>query len=78
MPIDLSPSGAPIVPGHPFGYPAEKKYKGEDLIYCAGNAPRGQIEGTVGPECDMTGGSSGGQPGEGGVRPGLGEDAEAP
>lgn len=44
-----------------FGYPAAQKYKGRDLIYCAGESvsgPRGG--GTVGLDCDMTGGSSGG------------------
>ena len=45
-----------------FGYPAAQKYKGKDLVYCAG--PVGTDPNTGGAtyrlECDMTGGSSGG------------------
>lgn len=44
-----------------FGYPAAKKYKGDDLVYCAGpvgSDPYGAD--TYRIECDMTGGSSGG------------------
>ena len=45
-----------------FGYPAAKKYKGSDLVYCAG--PVGTDGNTGGATyrllCDMTGGSSGG------------------
>ena len=44
-----------------FGYPAQGKYKGRDLTYCAGptvNDPYGV--GTWGMACNMTGGSSGG------------------
>lgn len=45
-----------------FGYPAAQKYKGNDLVYCAG--PVGTDPNTGGTtyriECDMTGGSSGG------------------
>lgn len=45
-----------------FGYPAAQKYKGNDLVYCAG--PVGTDPNTDGStyriECDMTGGSSGG------------------
>ena len=45
-----------------FGYPAAKKYKGSDLVYCRG--PVGTDPGTGGTTwsmpCDMTGGSSGG------------------
>lgn len=47
---------------HAFGYPAAQKYKGNDLVYCAG--PVGTDPNTDGTtyriECDMTGGSSGG------------------
>ena len=44
-----------------FGYPAEGKYRGKDLIYCKGsliNDPYGAD--TWGMACGMTGGSSGG------------------
>jgi hypothetical protein len=44
-----------------FGYPAEGRYKGKDLIYCAGSTiddPNGV--GTWGMACNMNGGSSGG------------------
>ena len=44
-----------------FGYPAAQKYKGYDLVYCAGTTvsdPYGRP--TWGLGCDMTGGSSGG------------------
>ncbi len=44
-----------------FGYPAAQKYKGYDLVYCAGTTvddPYGRP--TWGVGCDMTGGSSGG------------------
>jgi V8-like Glu-specific endopeptidase len=44
-----------------FGYPAEGKYKGKDLIYCTGVTsadPNGV--GTWGLPCNMNGGSSGG------------------
>ena len=44
-----------------FGYPAEGKYKGKDLIYCTGTTaddPNGV--GTWGMACNMNGGSSGG------------------
>lgn len=44
-----------------FGYPAEGKYKGRDLIFCTGstvNDPNGV--GTWGMACKMNGGSSGG------------------
>ena len=44
-----------------FGYPAAQKYKGYDLVYCAGTT----VEDPYGPPtwglaCNMTGGSSGG------------------
>jgi V8-like Glu-specific endopeptidase len=44
-----------------FGYPAEGRYKGKDLIYCKGTTiddPYGAP--TWGMACDMNGGSSGG------------------
>ena len=44
-----------------FGYPAEGRYKGKDLIYCKGqtiNDPNGAN--TWGVACNMNGGSSGG------------------
>jgi hypothetical protein len=44
-----------------FGYPAEGRYKGKDLIYCKGptiNDPYGAN--TTGIGCNMNGGSSGG------------------
>lgn len=44
-----------------FGYPAEGRYKGKDLIYCTGKTiddPNGV--GTWGMACNMNGGSSGG------------------
>jgi hypothetical protein len=45
-----------------FGYPAAQKYKGRDLIYCAGPTFSDPYQGgvTYGLTCDMTGGSSGG------------------
>jgi hypothetical protein len=45
-----------------FGYPAAKKYKGTDLIYCKGPLGTDSLNGnaTYGVACGMTGGSSGG------------------
>lgn len=45
-----------------FGYPAAGKYKGRDLVYCAGPAFSDPYNDglTYGLSCDMTGGSSGG------------------
>jgi hypothetical protein len=45
-----------------FGYPAAGKYKGKDLVYCAGNifADPYASNQTWGMTCNMTGGSSGG------------------
>ena len=45
-----------------FGYPAAKKYKGDDLVYCAGPVGTDSNNGgaTYRLLCDMTGGSSGG------------------
>jgi hypothetical protein len=45
-----------------FGYPAAQKYKGNDLVYCAGTIFEDQynLNDTWGMACGMTGGSSGG------------------
>ena len=45
-----------------FGYPAAGKYRGNDLVYCAGNIFNDNLNGngTWGMACGMTGGSSGG------------------
>lgn len=44
-----------------FGYPAEGRYKGKDLIFCTGQtAPDPNLSGTYGMNCNMNGGSSGG------------------
>lgn len=45
-----------------FGYPAAGKYKGNDLVYCAGSIFEDPYNGelTWGLPCKMTGGSSGG------------------
>ena len=45
-----------------FGYPAAGKYRGKDLVYCAGNIFADPYAGnqTWGMTCNMTGGSSGG------------------
>jgi hypothetical protein len=44
-----------------FGYPAEGRYKGKDLIYCKGTTIDDPYDvGTWGMACNMNGGSSGG------------------
>ncbi len=45
-----------------FGYPAAQKYKGKDLVYCAGSIFEDPYNDdlTWGVPCNMTGGSSGG------------------
>jgi hypothetical protein len=44
-----------------FGFPAEGRYKGKDLIFCTGaTAPDPQLSGVYGMNCNMNGGSSGG------------------
>lgn len=45
-----------------FGYPAARKYKGDDLTYCLGPLTRDVVteEATYRVACDMTGGASGG------------------
>ena len=47
---------------HAFGYPAAGRYKGKDLIYCAGPTFQdvNNANATWGIACNMTGGSSGG------------------
>lgn len=47
---------------HAFGYPAQGKYAGNDLVYCAGDviSDSGMSNETWGMACDMTPGSSGG------------------
>jgi V8-like Glu-specific endopeptidase len=47
---------------HAFGYPAAGKYKGRDLVYCAGPTADDPLNenSTWGIACNMTGGSSGG------------------
>ncbi|MFP5341660.1 MAG: trypsin-like serine peptidase [Candidatus Limnocylindria bacterium] len=47
---------------HAFGYPAAGRYKGKDLVYCAGPTfdDRYNDDSTWGIACNMTGGSSGG------------------
>jgi V8-like Glu-specific endopeptidase len=47
---------------HAFGYPAQGRYKGSDLTYCAGPTFTDQYneDETWGIACNMTGGSSGG------------------
>ena len=44
-----------------FGFPAEGRYKGKDLIFCTGTtAPDPNLSGVYGMNCNMNGGSSGG------------------
>jgi len=44
-----------------FGFPAEGRYKGKDLIYCTGGTtPDPNLSGVYGMNCNMNGGSSGG------------------
>ncbi len=53
----------PSVTGWAFGYPAQKKWKGNDLIYCRGPIDTDPIQGGVTyrlNECKLNGGSSGG------------------
>lgn len=53
---------APGQTAYAFGYPAAGKYKGKDLVYCAGSIFEDPYndELTWGLPCKMTGGSSGG------------------
>jgi V8-like Glu-specific endopeptidase len=53
---------APEVERYAFGYPAQGKYDGRDLVYCAGPVIEdgGMSNATWGLKCDMTPGSSGG------------------
>lgn len=44
-----------------FGFPAEGRFKGKDLIYCMGTTSTDPyVSGTLGMNCAMNGGSSGG------------------
>jgi V8-like Glu-specific endopeptidase len=45
---------------HSFGYPAQGKYGGSNLVYCEGDVITDNSYDTWGLECDMTPGSSGG------------------
>lgn len=45
---------------HAFGYPAQGKYGGGDLVYCAGDTITDPKYDTWGLACDMTSGASGG------------------
>ncbi len=48
---------------HAFGYPAEGKYSGSDLVYCAGTDAADRYSSgstTYGVSCSLNGGSSGG------------------
>jgi len=56
--IEFGPSRVGI-DASAFGYPAAKKYKGSDLVYCAGQVVDSG-DSTYRLLCDMTGGSSGG------------------
>lgn len=54
----VSPVGQTV---YAFGYPASKKYNGQRLAYCSGQAIADSYGSTDGGlACDMTGGSSGG------------------
>jgi hypothetical protein len=48
--------------GYSFGFPAQGKFKGNDLIYCKGDVFPDTLNNstTWGMRCDMTGGASGG------------------
>ncbi|HUG29382.1 MAG TPA: hypothetical protein VMQ65_02560 [Candidatus Limnocylindria bacterium] len=53
--------GSPGPVAWAFGYPAQGKYKGKDLIYCTGATVGDPYDvGTWGMACKMNGGSSGG------------------
>ena len=57
VPVDSS------VTGHAFGYPAEKRYKGNDLIYCSNKIdgdPYNDDDTYRMNQCKLNGGSSGG------------------
>jgi hypothetical protein len=63
--VNLSPTG--LVPdgtdSYAFGYPAQQKWKGNDLIYCRGPIDRDPIQNDATyrlNECKLNGGSSGG------------------
>ncbi|HEX2884248.1 MAG TPA: hypothetical protein VHQ42_06725 [Candidatus Limnocylindria bacterium] len=60
--LDLGGFDAAGDTAYAFGYPAAQKYKGSDLVYCAGGIFEDPYndELTWGLPCKMTGGSSGG------------------
>jgi V8-like Glu-specific endopeptidase len=62
MPLAVNGLSAPGQSAHAFGYPAAGRYKGKDLVYCAGQTFEDPFndELTWGLPCNMTGGSSGG------------------
>ena len=62
FPLATSGFGQPGETAYAFGYPAAQKYKGNDLVYCAGQIFEDPYndELTWGLPCKMTGGSSGG------------------
>ena len=61
-PVVIPGFTAPGQAAYAFGYPAAGKYKGNDLVYCAGQIFEDPFndELTWGVPCKMTGGSSGG------------------
>lgn len=62
LPVAIPGFNAPGETAYAFGYPAAGKYKGNDLVYCAGQIFEDPYndELTWGVPCKMTGGSSGG------------------
>lgn len=61
-PVVIPGFTAPGQRAYAFGYPAAQKYKGYDLVYCAGSIFEDPYNDSLtwGLPCDMTGGSSGG------------------
>lgn len=62
FPLAIPGFTAPGQTAYAFGYPAAQKYKGNDLVYCAGEIFEDPYNDklTWGLPCKMTGGSSGG------------------
>lgn len=62
LPLDFNNPYGGVTWVDAFGYPAAGRYKGADLVYCAGNDHRisDGLEQTTSIRCNMTGGSSGG------------------
>ena len=62
LPLAVNGFTAPGQTANAFGYPAAGRYKGKDLVYCAGSTFEDPYndELTWGLPCNMTGGSSGG------------------